>query len=162
MLNLPKRFRVPKAYRHKQFLLLPPNLAYAAVEYVAMLRERAQLQQLFRPDDVWPSAHFSLSQHEQDVDWQCSEYLAKRSFSYTLWSPDREPQFWGGVYLYPSLLPEVEVELFFWKVADIPLTDEDLLAALREWLASVWQWQAPRLPGREEPWEIWPGVTYPW
>ena len=33
---------------------------------------------------------------------------------------------------------------------------------LRDWLARVWQWPAPRLPGRDVPWSEWPGVTYPW
>lgn len=87
-----------------------------------MQREREQLHQLFRPQDVWPSDQFSLSQHEGDLEWQQAEFLAKRSFSYGLWSPARELQFWGGVYLYPSVLPEVEVELFFWKVAEAPLS----------------------------------------
>ncbi len=52
MLTLPKRFRVPQAYRHPHFLLLPVNPTQAVVEFVAMLREREQLHQLFRPDDV--------------------------------------------------------------------------------------------------------------
>ena len=81
MLTLPKRFRVPQAYRHPHFLLLPVNPTQAVVEFVAMLREREQLHQLFRPDDVWPSANFSLSQHEADLEWQHSEFLAKRSFA---------------------------------------------------------------------------------
>jgi hypothetical protein len=162
MLRLPKRFRVPKAYRHRQFLLLPATPAQAVLEFAAIQSERDGLHQLFRPDDLWPSAHFSLSQHEGDLEWQQSEFLAKRSFAYGLWSPDREPQFWGGVYLYPSVLPEVEVELFFWKVADAPITDAELEGLLRDWLANVWQWHHPRLPGREMPWVEWPGVTYPW
>lgn len=162
MLRFAKRFRVPKAYRHPNFLLLPATPAQAVVEFVAILREREQLHQLFRPNDIWPSANFSLSQHEEDLEWQQSELLAKRSFAYGLWSPDREPAFWGGVYLYPSVLPEVEVELFFWKVAEAPITDEELETQLRDWLARVWQWQQPRLPGREIPWAQWPGVTYPW
>ncbi|MFM5570733.1 hypothetical protein ACET8Q_08870 [Aeromonas veronii] len=162
MLTFPKRFRVPKAYRHPRFLLLPATPAQAVVEFVAMLREREQLHQLFRPNDLWPSANFSLSQHEGDLEWQQSEFLAKRSFAYGLWSPDREPQFWGGVYLYPSVLPEVAVELFFWKMAEAPITDEELEIQLRDWLARVWQWPEPRLPGRDVPWSEWPGVTYPW
>ena len=105
MLTFPKRFRVPQAYRHPHFLLLPATPAQAVVEFVAMQREREQLHQLFRPQDVWPSDQFSLSQHEGDLEWQQAELLAKRSFSYGLWSPDRELQFWVGVYLYPSVLP---------------------------------------------------------
>ncbi|MGL5463941.1 MAG: hypothetical protein ACRDB8_14535, partial [Aeromonas veronii] len=62
----------------------------------------------------------------------------------------------------PSVLPEVAVELFFWKVAEAPITDEELEIQLRDWLARVWQWPAPRLPGRDVPWSEWPGVTYPW
>ena len=162
MLTLPKRFRVPQAYRRPNLLLLPVNPTQAVVEFVAILREREQLHQLFRPDDLWPSAHFSLSQHEADLEWQRSEFLAKRSFAYGLWSPEREPEFWGGVYLYPSVLPEVEVELFFWKVADAPLGEAELEAELRDWLGKVWQWRSPRLPGRDTPWDEWPGVTYPW
>ena len=162
MLRFPKRFRVPQAYRHPSFLLLPASPSQAVVEFVAMLREREQLHRLFRPDDVWPSAQFSLSQHEADLEWQRSEFLAKRSFAYGLWSPEREPEFWGGVYLYPSVLPEVEVELFFWKVAEAPLADAVLEAELRAWLGKVWHWHHPRLPGRELPWAEWPGVTYPW
>ncbi len=96
MLRFPKRFRVPKAYRHPRFLLLPATPAQAVVEFVAMLRESEQLHQLFRPNDIWPSANFSLSQHEGDLEWQQSEFLATRSFAYGLWSPDREPEFWGG------------------------------------------------------------------
>lgn len=162
MLTLPKRFRVPPAYRHPSFLLLPVTPAQAVVEFVAILREREQLHQLFRPNDVWPSAQFSLSQHEADLEWQQAEFLAKRSFAYGLWSPEREPEFWGGVYLYPSVLPEVEVELFFWKLAEAPLTDGLLESELRAWLGKSWRWSAPSLPGREQPWELWPGVTYPW
>ena len=57
----------------------------------------------------------------------------------------------GRVYLYPSVLPEVTVELFFWKVAEAPLTDAELEAELRAWLGKVWQWPAPRLPGVTSP-----------
>src|SRR5690606_15015788 len=96
MLTFPKRFWVPQAYRHPHFLLLPTTPAQAVGEFVAMQREREQLHQLFRPQDVWPSDQFSLSQHEGDLEWQQAEFLAKRSFSYGLWSPDRELQFWGG------------------------------------------------------------------
>ncbi|MNF06577.1 hypothetical protein D3C77_745530 [compost metagenome] len=60
------------------------------------------------------------------------------------------------------MLPEVEVELFFWKVAEAPLDDVVLEAELRAWLGKVWHWHHPRLPGRELPWAEWPGVTYPW
>jgi hypothetical protein len=162
MLSLPKRFRVPQALRHPDFLLLPVNPAQAVVEFVAMLREREQLHKLFRPQDIWPSAQFSLGQHEEDLTWQQSEFLAKRSFAYGLWSPSREPEFWGGVYLYPSVLPEVEVELFFWKVAEAPLDDAVLEAELRAWLGKVWQWHHPRLPGRDVAWSDWPGISYPW
>lgn len=162
MLRFPKRFRVPQAYRHPSFLLLPVSPAQAVMEFVAMLGEREQLHRLFRRDDVWPSASFSLSQHEADLEWQHSEFLAKRSFAYGLWSPEQEPQFWGGVYLYPSVLPEVEVELFFWKVAEAPLTDAELERALRDWLGRVWRWTNPHLPGREVAWDEWPGVSYPW
>ncbi|MGY3945280.1 hypothetical protein [Aeromonas tecta] len=162
MLSLPKRFRVPQAFRHPSFLLLPTSQAQAVVEFVAILRSREQLHQLFRANDIWPSAQFSLSQHEADLEWQRSEFLAKRSFAYGLWSPEREPVFWGGVYLYPSVLPEVEVELFFWKVAEAPLSDAELEAELRAWLGKTWHWSQPCLPGREIPWNEWPGVTYPW
>ncbi len=54
------------------------------------------------------------------------------------------------------------MELFFWKVAEAPLSDAELEAELRDWLAQVWRWQHPRLPGREIPLSEWPGVTYPW
>ena len=76
-----------------------------------------------------------------------------------LWplEPGQEPRFWGGVYLYPSVLPEVQVELFFWKVAEAPLTDSELEAELRTWLGKVWRWSEPRLPGRDGPWAEWPG-----
>lgn len=83
-----------------------------------------------------PSANFSLSQHEGDLEWQQSEFLAKRSFAYGLWSGSGA-RVLGGVYLYPSVLPEVAVELFFWKVAGAPITDEELETQLRVWLARV-------------------------
>jgi hypothetical protein len=35
------------------------------------------------------------------------------------------------------VLPEVQVELFFWKVAEAPLTDSELEAELRTWLGKV-------------------------
>ncbi|MNG41284.1 hypothetical protein D3C84_1303700 [compost metagenome] len=60
------------------------------------------------------------------------------------------------------MLPEVEVELFFWKVAEAPLEDAELETELRAWLGKTWHWSAPCLPGRDIPWEEWPGVTYPW
>jgi hypothetical protein len=49
------------------------------------------------------------------------------------------------------VLPEVQVELFFWKVAEAPLTDSELEAELRAWLGKVWRWSEPRLPGRDGP-----------
>ena len=81
-----------------------------------------------------------------------------------LWSvePGTGARVLGRGFLYPSVLPEVAVELFFWKVDEAPLTDAELEAELRAWLGKVWQWPAPRLPGRDQPWAEWPGVTYPW
>ena len=61
MLHFPKGFRVPKAYRHPHFLLLPTTPSQAVVEFVAILRERDQLHQLFRPDDVWPLSLIHIS-----------------------------------------------------------------------------------------------------
>ncbi len=50
MLHFPKGFRVPKAYRHPHFLLLPTTPSQAVVEFVAILRERYEIHADPGPD----------------------------------------------------------------------------------------------------------------
>ena len=83
MLHFPKGFRVPRPYRHPHFWLLPHHAVPGRGGFVAILRGGISSISCFRPDDVWPSANFSLSQHEADLEWQHAEFLAKRSFA--LW-----------------------------------------------------------------------------
>lgn len=161
MLKPSKRFLVPEEYCHARFVLKGCGEAQAVVEYVALMRERDRLHQLFRPDDPWPSAHFSLAQHEADLEWQVSEFRTRRSFVYSVWDA-AETTLIGGVYLYPSLLPGVQVEAFFWLVGEAPIDEESFAQALRRWLVNRWHWKQPVFPGRDMPWVEWPGVTYPW
>ena len=155
------RFVVPLDERQENWLLKACEESQATLEFLVLMRERSRLHQLFRPDDSWPSEHFSLEQHQQDVQWQVSERLSRRSFAYTLWLPD-ESELLGGVHLYPSVLPEVEVEVFFWLVAQCPFDEAEFERWLRSWLVARWRWKKPVFPGRDMPWADWPGVTYPW
>ncbi|WP_404800018.1 hypothetical protein [Aeromonas simiae] len=155
------RFQVPQHYAHAGFVLRACDEAQAVREYVALLREREQLHQLFRADDPWPSAHFSLAQHEADLAWQVSEFRAHRSFAYTVWEGEEQALI-GGLYLYPSLLPGVQVEVFFWLGADSPVAASTFSEVIRRWLRRRWNWTSVRFPGRDTPWVEWPGVTYPW
>ena len=161
MLKPNRRFVVPEEYRHASFVLKGCREAQAVVEFVTLMRERERLHQLFRPDDPWPSARFSLAQHEADLEWQVAEFRARRSFAYTVWDAP-QTQLLGGVYLYPSLLPRVPVEVFFWLIEEAPIDEASFYQVLRRWLVNRWHWKHPVFPGRDTPWADWPGVTYPW
>ena len=156
MLHFPKGVSVPKAYRHPHFLLLPPRRPRPVVGLSPSCARRNQLHQLFRPDDV-ASPSFSLSQHAGADLGGSTPVSGQALLRYGLWSPDREPRFWGGVCLYPSVLPGVEVELFFWKVAEAPLTTANskpnCAPGWRQGMALVRA--APA--GRDGPLGQWPG-----
>ena len=148
MLQPPQGFRVPKAHRHPHFLLLPVSPDQAVVGFVAMLREREQLHQLFRPDDVWPSDHFGLSQHGPIWSGSARSFSPKPP-SPGLWSPDRGAKSSGAASTSTLGAAGGGGGALFWKVAEAPITDAEEAERLRAWLGKVWRWPEPRLPGRE-------------
>ena len=138
----------PAGLRTDEFLLRTLRAADVELDYDAVMATQATLRR--RTGGRWPREDFTRAENLADLEWHEAEFLARRSFAYTVMNP-AETECLGCVYVYPlaellrhegageeTLAPigEREAGVAFWVrercVADE--LDRRLLAALLPWL----------------------------
>lgn len=154
---VPGDFRVPERLETGQFTLRPLRISDVVKDYDAVMSSVAHLQGVFGPGNDWPRADLSLEQDLIDLGWHHAEFQMRRSFAYTVMSPD-EALCLGCVYLYPTAIPQFDAEVFAWvRASHAAALDAALLAAVRGWLARDWPFRRVAFPGRDLPFDRYPG-----
>jgi hypothetical protein len=151
-LLVPSEFNVPERLEQPLFLLRPLRITDVVKDYDAVMTSVAHLQGVFGPANDWPRADLSFEQDLIDLGWHHAEFQMRRSFAYTMMSPD-ESQCLGCVYIYATTFSGFDAEAFCWvRASHAASLEGPLLEALRSWLKDTWPFRAVAFPGRDQPW----------
>jgi hypothetical protein len=146
---VPEEFPVPRRFEHPEFILRPLGITDVIKDYDAVMSSARELKGLFGPGSNWPPPDLSVEQDLIDLGWHHKEFQRRSSFAYTMLSLD-EQLCLGCVYLYPTDLPEVDVEVYFWvRTSHAAALDPVLHTALRCWLEDCWPFRRVVYPGRD-------------
>ena len=152
---VPPDFKVPLRLEGDGFHLRMLTVNDLVKDYDAVMSSAARLKGLMRPGSTWPDG-LTLEDDLIDLGWHQREFRLRRSFCYTMMSPD-ESICLGCCYIYPSEKSSFDAKAFWW-VRTSALADgfeEGLGGALRKWLSSVWPLKRVAFPGRDISWEEW-------
>ena len=152
---IPLSHPIPPGIEHPRFRLRPITVNDVVRDYDAVMSSAERLRQRF-PLWGWPDDSMTLEEDLVDLGWHQKEAALRRSFNYAVVDPAGE-RLLGCVYVDPPEKRGADAEVSLWVRADEEgggLEDE-LEAAVREWIASEWPFETVRWPGREISWEEW-------
>jgi hypothetical protein len=133
---------VPPGLEHERFRLRMLIVHDVVKDYAAIL-DRVE------PDgSPAPSEDLTLEQNLVDLGWHQKEFELRRSFAYTVVSPD-ESVCLGCVYLYPTDGADARVLMWVRKSAWEDGLDPVLEQAVRAWVDGAWPFETVMYPGRE-------------
>jgi hypothetical protein len=136
---LPEGFEPPATLEHERFRLRMLTVADVDKDFEA-INERVA------PDGTLRGAPgLTLEQNLIDLGWHQKEFQLRRSFAYTVVSPD-ESRVLGCVYVDPD--DEADAQVRLWVRRDSYDLDPELERAVREWIAREWPFARVRWPGR--------------
>jgi hypothetical protein len=151
-LLVPRGFIVPELLEQSDFTLRPLRITDVVKDYDAVMTSVAHLQGVFGPSNDWPRQDLSLEQDLIDLGWHHAEFQMRRSFAYTVMSPDQS-RCLGCVYIYRTSIAGFDAEAFCWiRASHAPALDAPLLKAVRKWLEASWPFNSVAFPGRDQPW----------
>jgi hypothetical protein len=127
-------FDVPAGLEHERFRLRTLTVDDVVKDFDAICA-RVDHRGAPRPAFV-PTIALNLV----DLGWHQKEFELRRSFAYTVVSPD-ESEVLGCVYLNPSETHDACVRLWVRKSAWDEGLDPVLEATVREWVAARWQFE---------------------
>ena len=150
---LDPEFKVPEELETERFRLRMLTVNDVVKDYDAVMSSAQHLQELWGPG--WPEG-LTLEQNLIDLGWHQKEFQRRRSFAYTVVTPD-ESRVVGCVYIYPTRKEGYDAEIYLWaRQSELASGMEtELTQAVTAWLASEWPFKNPALPGRsisEEDW----------
>jgi len=152
---VPPDFQVPVRLEGDGFHLRMLTVNDVVKDYDAVMSSAARLKGAMKPGGTWPEG-LTLEDDLIDLGWHQREFLNRRSFCYTVMSPD-ESVCLGCCYIYPSEKSAFDAKAFWWvrtnAVADG--LDERLGAAFQGWLRERWPFKRVAYPGRDIPWDAW-------
>ena len=152
---VPDDFEIPAGLDAAGFILRPLTIHHLVKDFDAVATSTAHLHGLFGPDDDWPEG-VTLEQDLVDLGWHQKEFELRRSFTYTVMTPD-ESRCLGCVYIYPCTQKNHDAQVFLWarqsELADG--LEETLAAAVKDWLATLWPFRRVAFPGRDISWPDW-------
>jgi hypothetical protein len=149
---VPKDFEVPAGFETADFRVRMLAISDVVKDYDAVMTSVERLQKVFSPNGRWPKG-LSFEQDLIDLGWHHKEFQQRRSFAYTVMSPD-EAVCLGCLYIEPTRLRGYEAEVHCWartnhaQALDVPLYD-----GLRDWIASRWPFKSVAYPGRSLSWD---------
>ena len=150
---VPADFTVPVKLETADFRLRMLSVNDVVKDYDAVISSTAHLKEIFQGS--WPDG-LTLEGNLVDLGWHQKEFQDRRSFAYTVVSPD-ESRVLGCVYINPTRKRGHDASVTFWarESAMGSAADERLSKAVRNWVKEAWPFESPAYPGREIPWEDW-------
>ena len=132
---------MPAGLEHDRFRLRMLTVHDVVKDYAAIL-DRVE------PDGT-PAASedLTLEQNLVDLGWHQKEFQMRRSFAYTMLSPD-ESDCLGCVYLYPADDADARVHMWVRRSAWEDGLDPVLEGSARAWIAEAWPFETVSYPGR--------------
>jgi hypothetical protein len=152
---IPLDHPIPEGIERPRFRLRLITVNDVVRDYDAVMSSAANLRTRF-PYWGWPEDGMTLEEDLIDLGWHQKEAQLRRSFNYAVMSPD-ESRLLGCVYVDPPEKQGADAEVAFW-VRDSELgtgLEEEVEAAVRDWLEREWPFETVRWPGVEMPWAEW-------
>jgi hypothetical protein len=151
---VPPDFIVPTLLETDRFRIRPLTVQDVVKDYEAVMTSREHLRATM--GGTWPRDDLSLEQDLIDLGWHQKEFQIRRSFAYTVVSPD-ESRVVGCIYVNPTEKTGYDADVTFWVRADQLASglDQALEAAVLGWLAADWPFEQVGYPGRDLTWEAW-------
>ena len=152
---VPDDFQVPDRLDADGFHLRMLTVNDLVKDYDAVMSSEARLKGSMSPDSEWPEG-LTIEDDLVDLGWHQREFRQRRSFAYTVMSPD-ESVCLGCCYIYPSDKGGFDAKAFWW-VRSSTLADgldDRLGAAFRAWLRDHWPFKRVAFPGRDIAWNGW-------
>lgn len=109
---------------------------------------------------VWPTSGWplglTLEQNLIDLGWHQKEFQTRRSFTYTVLSPDQASVL-GCVYILPTRKRDYDAAVYLWARQSTLASglEERLFATVMDWLNEIWPFSRIAFPGRNVEWETW-------
>lgn len=150
---VPTTFKVPEQLRHEYFVLRPLTIHDVVKDYDAVMSSAERIHGVLGPDTDWPPANLTLEQDLIDLGWHQREFQTRRSFAYTVMTPD-ESRCLGCVYIYGSDTPAYDAMVVLWvrNSAYEQGLDEVLFRIVKTWISEHWPFNTVAYPGRETDW----------
>jgi hypothetical protein len=152
---IPLEHPIPSGIEHQRFRLRPITVNDLVRDYDAVMSSAPRLRERF-PYWGWPEDTMTMEDDLVDLGWHQKEAQLRRSFNYAIVSPDGS-RLLGCVYVDPPEKRGADAEVCLWVRADEESTglEDEVEAAVREWLAAEWPFETVRWPGRELSWQEW-------
>lgn len=149
-------FEVPETLETDRFRLRMLTVNDVVKDFEAVTTSKAHLQKVW--DGEWPEG-LTLEQNLIDLGWHQKEFQRRRSFAYTVVTPD-ESRVVGCVYIYPTRKGDYDAEVYFWaRQSELASgLETELETALRTWLKVEWPFQNAALPGKDMSLEEWAAI----
>jgi hypothetical protein len=156
---VPADFQVPPRLEADGFHLRMLTVNDLVKDYDAVMTSMARLKGLMKPGSTWPEG-LTLEDDLIDLGWHQREFLLRRSFCYTVMSPD-ESVCLGCCYIYPSEKTSFDAKAYWWVRTSAVAEGMNgrLGKAFQGWLQDHWPFKRVAYPGRDISWETWRGAT---
>ena len=154
---VPAEFQVPATLETKEFRLRMLTVNDVVKDYDAVMSSVQHLKTIW-PGSGWPNG-LTLEQNLIDLGWHQKEFQRRRSFAYTVVTPD-ESRVIGCVYINPTRKQGFDAVVFLWaRESELPGGLEARLhAAVKDWVAKEWPFKKVSFPGRGVAWEAWRAI----
>ena len=155
---VPAGFKIPDTLETAHFRARMLTVNDVVKDYDAVMTSIEHLQKMYASTD-WPTKDLTLEQDLIDLGWHQKEFQLRRSFAYTIVSPD-ESQVIGCLYINPTKKSDYDANITMWVRSSMLDTGLDtmLFNAVKEWIAKEWPFKKVAYPGREIKWEEWRSV----
>lgn len=147
---VPDDFEIPTGFETAEFRVRPIAVADAEMDYEAVM-ESISIIHAALMNDGWPTESFTLEQNRQDLAKKERSLERRRSFTYTVISPD-ESRVLGCVYINKGIGgPDAAVFMWVRRSSYDDGLDPVLEAAVRAWIEREWPFKWVVYPGRTGP-----------
>lgn len=146
---VPDSFTPPATWEASAFKLVPLGPGLARVDYEAYMSSIDHLRQTFG-SGRWPHEKLTMEDAEKDVKGEMERFLARKSFTYAVLSPDGQKEL-GCVYIRPSSKRGYDAQVAMWVTKEQfdQGFDARLFGEVKQWLAAKWPFQKVAYPKRE-------------
>jgi len=154
---VPTDFKIPEQLETAEFRLRMLTVNDVVKDYDAVMTSADHCKTIW-PGGKWPEG-LTLEQNLIDLGWHQKEFQIRRSFAYTVVTPS-EARVLGCVYIEPTQKQGYDAVVYLWaRQSELAGGLETRLhAAVKDWIATTWPFQAVGFPGRDIAWDTWRSI----